>query len=180
MTELLHVWPTEEAEAECDHCGINRGVAHLHGLQVWECPVRLRAALAQAERTPARTPLPNRRKGYTQKVSVAGNKVFLRTGDYETGELGEIFVDMYKEGAAFGSLLSAFCIVTSIALQYGVPLEKLADLFVYSRFEPYGQIQGDAEVEACTSVLDYIFRRLAIDYLGRDDLKKCAVPDVTE
>ena len=114
--------------------------------------------------------LPNRRKGYTQKASVGGHKVYLRTGEYVDGQLGEIFIDMHKEGAAFRSLMNSFAIAVSIGLQYGVPLEEFVEAFAYTRFEPSGPVQGNDTVKMASSVLDYIFRELAISYLDRVDL----------
>ncbi|MEL6961702.1 MAG: vitamin B12-dependent ribonucleotide reductase, partial [Pseudomonadota bacterium] len=114
--------------------------------------------------------LPNRRKGYTQKASVGGHKVYLRTGEYADGSLGEIFIDMHKEGAAFRSLMNSFAIAVSIGLQYGVPLEEFVEAFAYTRFEPSGPVQGNDTVKMASSVLDYIFRELAISYLDRVDL----------
>ncbi len=117
-----------------------------------------------------RRKLPPRRKGYTQKAIVGGHKVYLRTGEYEDGSLGEIFIDMHKEGAAFRSLMNCFAIAISIGLQYGVPLEEFVEAFAYTRFEPSGPVQGNDSIKMATSVLDYIFRELAISYLGRMDL----------
>ncbi len=114
--------------------------------------------------------LPSRRKGYTQKAVVGGHKVYLRTGEYEDGALGEIFIDMHKEGAAFRSLMNSFAIAISIGLQYGVPLEEFVEAFSYTRFEPSGVVSGNDTIKMATSVLDYIFRELAISYLGRTDL----------
>jgi ribonucleoside-diphosphate reductase alpha chain len=114
--------------------------------------------------------LPDRRKGYTQKAVVGGHKVFLRTGEYEDGTLGEIFIDMHKEGAAFRSLMNSFAIAISIGLQHGVPLEKFAEQFLFSRFEPNGVVRGNDHIKMATSIIDYIFRELAITYLGRHDL----------
>ena len=114
--------------------------------------------------------LPNRRKGYTQKASVGGHKVYLRTGEYADGRIGEIFIDMHKEGAAFRSLMNSFAIAVSIGLQYGVPLEEFVEAFAYTRFEPSGPVQGNDTVKLASSVLDYIFRELAISYLDRFDL----------
>src|SRR3954470_7500738 len=122
--------------------------------------------------------LPNRRKGYTQKAVVGGHKVYLRTGEYEDGALGEIFIDMHKEGAAFRSLMNSFAIAISIGLQYGVPLEELVEAFSYTRFEPSGIVQGNDTIKMATSVLDYIFRELAISYLGRTDLANVEHSDV--
>jgi ribonucleoside-diphosphate reductase alpha chain len=128
------------------------------------------------ERANERRRLPQRRKGYTQKAMVGGHKVYLRTGEYEEGRLGEIFIDMHKEGAAFRSLMNNFAIAISIGLQYGVPLEEFVDAFTFTRFEPSGAVQGNDAVKMATSVLDYIFRELAISYLGRTDLAH-AMPD---
>ena len=114
--------------------------------------------------------LPHRRKGYTQKAIVGGHKVYLRTGEYEDGKLGELFVDMHKEGAAFRSLMNNFAIAVSIGLQYGVPLEEFVEAFTFTRFEPQGVVQGNDIIKNSTSILDYIFRELAISYLDRSDL----------
>ena len=114
--------------------------------------------------------LPHRRKGYTQKAVVGGHKVYLRTGEYEDGRAGEIFIDMHKEGAAFRSLMNNFAIAISIGLQYGVPLEEYVDAFTFTRFEPAGIVVGNDSIKNATSVLDYIFRELAVSYLGRHDL----------
>ena len=118
----------------------------------------------------SRRKLPDRRKGYIQKASVGGHKVYLHTGEYEDGELGEIFIDMHKEGAAFRSLMNNFAISISIGLQYGVPLEEFVDAFVFTRFEPAGEVSGNEAIRSATSILDYIFRELGVSYLGRDDL----------
>jgi ribonucleoside-diphosphate reductase alpha chain len=125
-----------------------------------------------------RRKLPSRRKGYTQKAVVGGHKVYLRTGEYEDGTLGEIFVDMHKEGAAFRSLMNSFAISVSIGLQYGVPLEEFVEAFSYTRFEPSGIVQGNDTIKLATSVLDYIFRELAISYLERTDLANVEPADV--
>jgi ribonucleoside-diphosphate reductase alpha chain len=117
-----------------------------------------------------RDKLPHRRKGYTQKATVGGHKVYLRTGEYESGKLGEIFVDMHKEGAAFRSLMNNFAIAVSIGLQYGVPLEEYVEAFTFTRFEPQGMVTGNDTIKMSTSILDYIFRELAISYLDRSDL----------
>jgi len=114
--------------------------------------------------------LPDRRKGYIQKASVGGHKVYLHTGEFDDGELGEIFIDMHKEGAAFRSLMNNFAIAVSIGLQYGVPLEEFVDAFIFTRFEPAGEVTGNDSIRRATSILDYIFRELAVSYLGRDDL----------
>src|SRR4029077_10858251 len=114
--------------------------------------------------------LPQRRKGYTQKAIVGGHKVYLRTGEYEDGTIGEIFVDMHKEGAAFRSLMNNFAIAVSLGLQHGVPLEEYVDAFTFTRFEPNGPVVGHENIKMATSILDYIFRELAVSYLGRYDL----------
>ncbi len=117
-----------------------------------------------------REKMPGRRKGYTQKAVVGGHKVYLTTGEYEDGRIGEIFIDMHKEGAAFRSLMNNFAIAISLGLQYGVPLEEYVDAFTFTRFEPSGLVQGNDTIKNATSVLDYIFRELAVSYLGRNDL----------
>lgn len=118
----------------------------------------------------AREKMPDRRKGYTQKARVGGHKVYLTTGEYQDGRLGEIFIDMHKEGAAFRSLMNNFAIAISLGLQYGVPLEEYVDAFTFTRFEPAGMVQGNEAIKNATSILDYIFRELAVSYLGRHDL----------
>ena len=118
----------------------------------------------------ARRRLPHRRKGYIQKASVGGHKVYLHTGEYDDGELGEIFTDMHKEGAAFRSVMNNFAIAISIGLQYGVPLEEFVDAFVCTRFEPAGAVTGNDTVRSASSILDYIFRELGVSYLDRQDL----------
>jgi len=122
--------------------------------------------------------LPDRRKGYTQKAIVGGHKIYLRTGEFEDGNLGEIFLDMHKEGAAFRSLMNNFAIAISIGLQYGVPLEEYTDAFTFTRFEPAGMVQGNEAIKMSTSILDYIFRELAISYLGRSDLAHVEAADL--
>jgi ribonucleoside-diphosphate reductase alpha chain len=114
--------------------------------------------------------MPDRRKGYTQKAVVGGHKVYLRTGEYDDGRLGEIFIDMHKEGAALRSLLNNFAIAVSLGLQYGVPLEEYVDAFTFTRFEPSGPVQGNDSIKYATSILDYVFRELAVSYLERFDL----------
>jgi ribonucleoside-diphosphate reductase alpha chain len=114
--------------------------------------------------------LPNRRKGYTQKAVVGGHKVYLRTGEHEDGSLAEVFIDMHKEGSAFRSLMHNFAIAISIGLQYGVPLEEFVESFTFTRFEPSGVVEGNDAIKMATSILDYIFRELAISYLDRGDL----------
>jgi len=121
-----------------------------------------------------REKLPQRRKGYTQKAVVGGHKVYLRTGEYEDGGLGEIFIDMHKEGAGFRAMMNNFAIAVSVGLQYGVPLEEFVDAFTFTRFEPAGMVQGNDSIKNATSILDYVFRELAISYMDRDDLAHVA------
>jgi ribonucleoside-diphosphate reductase alpha chain len=125
-----------------------------------------------------RRALPNRRSGYTQKAKIGGHSIFVRTGDYDDGALGEIFLDMHKEGAAFRSILNSFAIAVSLGLQYGVPLEEYVDAFTFTRFEPNGFVQGHDRIKMSTSVLDFIFRDLAIAYLGRSDLGQVKPEDL--
>ena len=117
-----------------------------------------------------REKMPDRRKGYTQKAMVGGHKVYLRTGEYEDGNLGEIFIDMHKEGAGFRAMMNNFAIAVSVGLQYGVPLEEFVDAFTFTKFEPAGMVQGNDSIKNATSILDYIFRELAVSYLDRTDL----------
>ena len=117
-----------------------------------------------------REKLPERRKGYTQKAIVGGHKVYLRTGEYKDGALGEIFIDMHKEGAGFRAMMNNFAIAVSVGLQYGVPLEEFVDAFTFTKFEPAGMVQGNETIKNATSILDYIFRELAVSYLDRTDL----------
>ncbi len=139
-----------------------------------EAPAELPGAEQVAERIVQvmgeRRRLPHRRAGYTQKATLAGHKVYLRTGEYEDGTLGEIFIDMHKEGAAYRSLMNNFAIAVSLGLQHGVPLEEFVDAFVFTRFEPNGMVVGNDKIKMATSVIDYIFREVAISYLDRNDL----------
>jgi ribonucleoside-diphosphate reductase alpha chain len=125
-----------------------------------------------------RRKLPNRRGGYTQKAVVGGHKVYLRTGEYSDGSLGEIFLDMHREGAAFRSLMNSFAIAISLGLQHGVPLEEFVEAFLFSRFEPNGLVSGNRHIKRATSIIDYIFRELAITYLGRTDLAHVSEEDL--
>ncbi|MFT7622876.1 MAG: ribonucleoside-diphosphate reductase alpha chain [Myxococcota bacterium] len=122
--------------------------------------------------------MPFRRSGYTQKAIVGGHKIYLRTGEYEDGSIGEIFLDMHKEGAAFRSLMNSFAIAISLGLQYGVPLEEYVDAFVFTRFEPNGMVEGNPYIRMSTSIIDYVFRELAITYLGRTDLAQVIPEDL--
>ncbi|MEB8388368.1 vitamin B12-dependent ribonucleotide reductase [Rhodobacteraceae bacterium KMM 6894] len=117
-----------------------------------------------------RDKMPERRKGYTQKAVIGGHKVYLRTGEYADGQLGEIFIDMHKEGAGFRAMMNNFAIAVSVGLQYGVPLEEFVDAFTFTKFEPSGMVQGNDSIKNATSILDYIFRELAVSYLDRTDL----------
>ncbi len=129
-------------------------------------------------REATRLRLPNRRAGYTQKAMVGGHKIYLRTGEYEDGRLGEIFLDMHKEGAAFRSLMNSFAIAISLGLQYGVPLDEFVEAFVFTRFEPNGIVQGNPHIKMSTSIIDYVFRELAVTYLGRNDLAHVELEDL--
>jgi ribonucleoside-diphosphate reductase alpha chain len=126
----------------------------------------------------ARNKVPDRRKGYIQKAIVGGHKVYLHTGEYEDGTLGEIFIDMHKEGAFLRSLMNNFAIAISIGLQYGVPLEEYVEAFTFTRFDPSGVVQGNNRIKNSTSILDYVFRELAVSYLGRNDLAHTDNSDV--
>ena len=117
-----------------------------------------------------REKLPNRRQGYTQKAVIGGHKVYLRTGEFGDGRLGEIFIDMHKEGAAFRAMMNNFAIAISLGLQYGVPLEEYVEAFTFTKFEPAGMVIGNDAIKNATSILDYVFRELAVSYLGRHDL----------
>lgn len=125
-----------------------------------------------------RRPLPTRRVGYTQKANVGGHKIYLRTGEYEDGTLGEIFLDMHKEGAAFRSLINCFAIAISLGLQHGVPLEEFVEAFLFTRFEPNGPVKLNDHIKMSTSIIDYIFRELAITYLDRTDLQQVVQEDL--
>ena len=129
---------------------------------------RIVERIVERERT--RQKLPDRRKGYIQKASVGGHKVYLHTGEYDDGQLGEIFIDMHKEGAAFRAMMNNFAIAISLGLQYGVPLDEYVEAFTFTRFEPAGMVMGNDRIKNATSILDYVFRELAVSYLDRDDL----------
>ncbi|WAC48698.1 ribonucleoside-diphosphate reductase [Asticcacaulis sp. SL142] len=139
-------------------------------------PAQAKVVEKIVERDRSRQKLPDRRKGYIQKASVGGHKVYLHTGEYDDGSVGEIFIDMHKEGAAFRSMMNNFAIAVSIGLQYGVPLDEFVDAFVFTRFEPAGPVSGNDSIKSSTSILDYLFRELAISYLDRTDLAN-ADPD---
>ncbi len=143
-----------------------------------KAPVRIAERVVEKIVGQYRDRLPHRRKGYTQKAVVGGHKVYLRTGEYEDGRLGEIFLDMHKEGAAFRSLMNNFAIAVSIGLQYGVPLEEFVEAFTFTRFDPSGIVEGNDAIKMSTSIIDYVFRELAISYLDRNDLAHVAVDDL--
>ena len=117
-----------------------------------------------------RSKMPDRRKGYIQKVSIGDHKIYLHTGEYNDGKVGEIFIDMNKEGELVKALMNNFAIAISLGLQYGVPLDEFVDAFIETKFEPSGEIKGNDRILNASSILDYIFRELAISYLGREDL----------
>ena len=117
-----------------------------------------------------RSKMPDRRKGYIQKVSIGNHKIYLHTGEYDDGKVGEIFIDMNKEGELVKALMNNFAIAISLGLQYGVPLDEFVDAFIETKFEPSGEIKGNDRILTASSILDYIFRELAISYLGREDL----------
>ncbi len=129
----------------------------------------LKSAESDTVQRPVRLRLPTRRGGFVQEATISGHKVFLRTGEYPDGSLGEIFIDMYKEGAAYRGILNCFAVLTSKALQYGVPLGELVDTFTFTRFEPAGPVEGHENIKNCTSILDYLFRVLGLNYLGNTD-----------
>jgi ribonucleoside-diphosphate reductase alpha chain len=127
------------------------------------------AAMPPTHPTGNRVRLPKKRHGFTQEAAVGGHKVFLRTGEYEDGALGEIFIDMHKEGAAFRSLVNCFAMAVSVGLQYGVPLDTYVEQFTFTRFEPHGPVSGHPNIKFATSIVDYVFRVLGVEYLRRYD-----------
>ena len=141
-------------------------------------PLKVAEKIVEIIRERKRKTLPHRRAGYTQKAVIAGHKVYLRTGQYDDGSLGEIFIDMHKEGAAYRSLMNCFAIAISLGLQHGVPLEEFVDAFVFTRFEPNGIVTGNQRITMATSTIDYIFRDLAIHYLDRTDLAQVTPDDL--
>ena len=157
------IWDEEEDE-------LQESLAHPAAVQVAEKIIHRYIA--------KRRRMPFRRNGYTQKALIGGHKLYLRTGEYEDGALGEIFVDMHKEGAAFRSLMNCFAIAISLGLQHGVPLEEFVEAFVFTRFEPNGMVMGNKSIKMSTSIIDYIFRELAINYLGRHDLAHVSEDDL--
>ena len=163
-------------DEEEDDIEATRPAAHAPQTIVTE---RIVERVVEKVRAQDRERLPHRRKSYTQKAIVGGHKVYLHTGEYEDGRLGEIFIDMHKEGAAFRSLMNNFAIAISVGLQYGVPLEEFVEAFTFTRFEPAGVVVGNDSIKSATSVLDYIFRELGISYLDRTDLAH-VVPSADE
>ena len=165
-------FPTIGAEA---HAAMHDAVASfLHTM-----PPRPEADTATPQRPAQRRDLPARRTGYTQKAAVGGHKLFLRTGEYADGTLGEIFLGLHKEGAAFKGLMDNFAIAVSMGLQHGVKLEKFVEAFTFTRFGPAGTVEGDPAVTQATSLLDYVFRHLAANYLGRTDIPQ-AEPETAD
>ncbi|HUN13239.1 MAG TPA: vitamin B12-dependent ribonucleotide reductase, partial [Rhabdaerophilum sp.] len=158
-------------EADEDEDAVESLVAQPSAARVAQISEKIvERVIERIEKVREREKLPGRRKGYTQKAIVGGHKVYLRTGEYEDGRLGEIFIDMHKEGAAFRAMMNNFAIAISLGLQYGVPLEEYVEAFTFTRFEPAGFVQGNDAIKSATSILDYVFRELAISYLGREDL----------
>ena len=148
-----------------------KGEAEVRAAAAAEAPPAPPAApVAVSARPTVRYRLPARRRGFTQEAKIGGHKVFLRTGEYGDGQLGEIFIDMHKEGAAFRSLMNSFAIAVSMGLQHGVPLQAYVDMFTFTRFEPQGSVVGHANVKYATSIIDYVFRALGVEYLKRYDL----------
>ena len=154
------------------HAAMHDAVApFMHAMPPRPTPLAVRAAPAK------RRDLPSRRSGYTQKAAVGGHKLFVRTGEYDDGTLGEIFVALHKEGAAFRGLMDNFAHAVSLGLQHGVPLERFVEAFTFTRFGPAGAVEGDPAVHAATSLLDYVFRHLAANYLGRRDIPEAEIED---
>ncbi|USO02198.1 MAG: vitamin B12-dependent ribonucleotide reductase [Alphaproteobacteria bacterium] len=143
-----------------------------------EAPTAEKVAQLTEQIAIKRKKLPNRRLGYTQKANVGGHNIYIRTGEYQDGKLGEIFIDMHKEGAAFRSLMHNFAMAISIALQYGVPLEEFVEAFVFTRFDPSGPVKNNPHIKMATSILDYIFRELGVSYLNRYDLAHVQIQDL--
>ena len=150
-----HLWDEDEAD---------ESIAALQPAQIRIAEKIIHRYIAK------RRKLPHRRNGYTQKAVIGGHKLYLRTGEYEDGTIGEIFLDMHKEGAAFRSLMNSFAIAISLGLQHGVPLEEFVEAFIFTRFEPNGMVSGNDNIKMSTSIIDYVFRELAISYLGRNEL----------
>jgi ribonucleoside-diphosphate reductase alpha chain len=154
---------TELAASQAELAALRAQIAELKTTQVV-------AKAPERSSKLARRPLPTKRRGFTQEARVAGHKIYVRTGEYEDGALGEVFIDLHKDGATMRSLMNCFAISISKGLQYGVPLEEYVDTFTFTRFEPQGMVVGHPNIKMATSLLDYIFRMLALEYLGRTDL----------
>ena len=170
LSQPLQASLLDEADAEADQDLIGEIAAQPAVIRASVAAERIASTTEKYVNAISRDRLPHRRKGYTQKAKVGNHKVYLRTGEYEDGKLGEIFIDMHKEGAAFRSMMNNFAIAISIGLQYGVPLEEYVEAFTFTRFEPSGMVEGNDTIKMATSILDYIFRELAVSYLGRNDL----------
>jgi hypothetical protein len=172
LAELLAGRDPFPSSSAADHIAMHDAVApFVHAMPVRPEPVRKPAYAA------ARRELPARRAGYTQKAAVGGHRLFLRTGEYEDGALGEVFIALHKEGAAFRGLMDNFAVAVSVGLQHGVPLEAYVEAFTFTRFGPAGAVEGDPAVAQATSLLDYAFRHLAANYLGRRDLPEAEVEE---
>ncbi len=172
LAELLSGGDPLPIASAADHAALHDAVApFVHAIPARPEPVRLPAHAAR------RRELPSRRAGYTQKASVGGHRLYLRTGEYDDGTLGEIFVALHKEGAAFRGLMDNFAISVSLGLQHGVPLEAYVEAFTFTRFGPSGVVEGDPAVAHATSLLDYTFRNLAANYLGRRDIPEAEVEE---
>jgi ribonucleoside-diphosphate reductase alpha chain len=169
LSQPLSISITAEEEEEMAEAVASNDVQHVAKAIAERVVIRYQAR---------RRRLPQRRTGFTQKAGVGGHKVYIRTGEYDDGSVGEIFLDMHREGAAFRSLMNCFAIAVSLGLQYGVPLEEFVDAFVFTRFEPSGIVGGHDRIKMATSVIDYVFRELAITYLGRDDLAQVSIEDI--
>jgi ribonucleoside-diphosphate reductase alpha chain len=143
-----------------------RGPLAIDGRPIPRSPIEARRQGKQDQRIR----LPKRRRGFTQEARVGGHKIYLRTGEYEDGTLGEIFIDLHKEGAAFRSMMNCFAMAVSVGLQYGVPLEAFVDQYTFTRFEPQGMVEGHENIRMATSIVDYLFRALGIAYLHRYEL----------
>ncbi|MEL6423742.1 MAG: vitamin B12-dependent ribonucleotide reductase, partial [Pseudomonadota bacterium] len=171
LSQPLNAQALSDDEDEAEEIAANLATDKPAALRTEVAAERIVERIVERVREQAsREKLPGRRKGYTQKANVGGHKVYLRTGEYDDGRVGEIFIDMHKEGAAFRAMMNNFAIAVSLGLQYGVPLEEYVDAFTFTRFEPAGLVQGNETIKNATSILDYIFRELAVSYLERSDL----------
>jgi len=149
---------------------INKKIANPENLKQNISSSKKTSIPEKIDRINNRTRMPDRRKGYIQKVTIGDHKVYLHTGEYDDGKIGEIFIDTNKEGELVKALMNNFAIAISLGLQYGVPLDEFVDAFIETKFEPSGEIKGNDRILSASSILDYIFRELAISYLGREDL----------